>query len=331
MIKLSKTIFLIFLLNNQIQAEQISDDTRLNTVREAQHTLTLNGGNCLELEAEFKNIRKWSENTLKEENISEPNCVCDKKFKKGRECKIDIDNVAPNIVKMYQDKTPKFNGPNCWNNTLVSTGILPHLRYSDPDEMEFWMKSPLCKEKKITDKMEPGDAIAIRTNEGEYHGFIYISDKMSWSKNGYSKRSKYDLQTTENVFDVYKVPENCQRITTDQEVPKECTTFGNVYQCRSWDDYWNEVKETANVDEEIDSKLNNIDCLTSKYVFGDISPSPQTVSLIEASLDAIAFEVMDLKNKLTDKTPEAESIYVQRAVHRINSLKTQYELTSAYY
>ncbi|EQC46214.1 hypothetical protein [Bacteriovorax sp. Seq25_V] len=310
-------------------AEKISNETSIKTIREAKHSLTLKGNNCKDLNKEFNDIKKWSAKKFKSKNSeSKPDCKCDEET---NICKINIDKIAPEIVKLYQDRTPKFNGPNCWNSTLVTTGILPHPRYSTPEEMEFWMKSPLCREKKLDEEMEPGDAIAIRNFEGEYHGFIYVSDKISWSKNGYNKRAKYDLQGTENVFDVYGVPEKCQRIAVQAEIPKECAKYANVYQCRSWNEYWSEVKESANVDEDIDTRLDNIDCLTSKYVFGDISPSPEAVKLIEATLDAISFEVVDLKNKLSKETPEAERVYVQRAVHRISSLKEQFYLTSGYF
>jgi hypothetical protein len=68
----------------------------------------------------------------------------------------------------------------------------------------------------------------------EVHGFTYISDELSFSKNGVSRFSPYMVQSLEGVFKYYGVKsEDCWFVRRD-DIAKQrsCKVYGNVYKCR---------------------------------------------------------------------------------------------------
>lgn len=272
---------------------------------------------CEDIENEVKIITSWNKQKLQEENTQ--NCEC-----KNGNCILNITQRLPEVVKLYEGKRPDVNGPNCWNSTLVTAGILPHIRYSTPEEMEFWMKSPLCTEKKMSEEMEPGDVVAIRGEDSsEYHGFIYISDKISWSKNGFNRVKKYDLQDPLDVFETYGVEKECQRSIGNN---KKCDKYANIYKCQPWDEYWEKVDEgiKSRVDESVELSLNHIECSLSESLFQKALIDQSSMDLMFNSLAIVEMLVLDLKEDLKEDASEEEKLYIDRSLHRILSIKDQY-------
>lgn len=310
----------LFCLSIKISlAETLTDKNSDVEVFREDKSIYLSAFNCEDIQNELVNIKKWSKQDYTQPSTQK--CECLDGF-----CKLNITNEIPEIVRLYEEKRPEVNGPNCWNNTLVTTGILPHLRYSSPEEMEFWMKSPLCQEKKITDKMEPGDVIAIREKDSqEYHGFVYISEKMAWSKNGFNKKNLYNVQNLIGVFDIYGVKTECQRNVGNT---KQCKKYANVYKCKSWDEYWKNVDESikARVDENIEHSINQIECSLSESLFNKALIDKKSMDLMFNSLAIVEILVQDIKENLDKDASEDEKLYIDRALQRILSIKEQYYL-----
>lgn len=321
MIFLKLTLLAVFSL--QTLAKPINKkNADLEAVREG-NKIYLTGLKCRKIKNELRNLKKWAKQFTKlsedvAEKIWDSDCECDEFY-----CKLDITNLSPELVKLYEDKRPDISGPNCWNNSLVTVGILPHYRYSTPEEMEFWMKSPLCRERRPNEKISPGDVVAIRDEKkDEYHGFVYISDNLGWSKNGFSNNSAYGIQDLKGVFDVYGVTKNCQR---KYGMDTKCEKFANIYKCESWDKYWSKVDEKtkAKLDQDIEESLNYVECNISNFVFDEKTIDKNVTELIQNTIQILEYDILDKKAAMTKNTSEAERIYIDRAYYRILSIKEQ--------
>lgn len=190
----------------------------------------------------------------------------------------------PEILQINLDKSVEKFGPNCWNATLVATGILPELRYSTYKEMTFWMNSKFCREKDLDEPIEIGDVIAIRelltgaNTYSEVHGFIYMDEKLSFSKNGATKKEPYLLQSTDMVFSSYNVLKECRRIKGIPKDDLKCLQrWANIYKCEAIKPLSIRAKDIF--EDKIESEKNNnlkhiwlvekLDHLISKIIFNN--------------------------------------------------------------
>jgi hypothetical protein len=170
-----------------------------------------------------------------------PACTCE-----GTRCDVRIDTVAPNLVKKMENVVPDYDGPNCWNAALVFAQIVPSFRHSSEAEISFWLSSPLCRELGAQEEPSPGDIVEIRQgNRTEIHGFIYLTPELALSKNGNKASSPYYLQTPEEVFGVYSVPEACRRV---QGVRAECSVYANYFTCEPYSKYVSQVRPPVTTD-----------------------------------------------------------------------------------
>ncbi|MFZ4714820.1 MAG: hypothetical protein ACOYL6_13970 [Bacteriovoracaceae bacterium] len=236
--------------NNNVQVQRVKD------------RILLQGKDCKLLIEESKAIKEWTKKL--EENFVEQNCT-----NVAGEYNLDITDLVPNFVKEHQSVCPKNSGPNCWNGALVGSKILDNLRYTTPEEMNFWMTSPLCHEVDTSkEPLKPGDVIAVRNNpSSEVHGFIHISENLVFSKNGFYKGSPYSFQSPENVFNVYQVKPEC-RVAFHQPPPeKDCPLYANYFRCESFDNFEKKQKSKNENFDSINKILSGLECQISEYTF----------------------------------------------------------------
>lgn len=257
-----------------------------------------------------KSIAEWTKNT-KEKDSCPPLSKPQRKSRGLGKCELDITNCIPAHVAKYQGVRPESAGPNCWNLALVMKGILPNLRYTTPEEMAFYMNPPLCRQLKNDEAKIPGDLGAIRAISGnsskEYHGFIYISDKVAYSKNGYSTANPYTLQTLENVYDVYGVPGKKECRENELNYSKQCNRAASYFRCISMDEY---LKQNPNTPEKIMSALNTIKdfegCVESRAFTGSEFSDAATAVITDSS-KALAFYLEEeLKANQSENTENTE-------------------------
>lgn len=221
-------------------------------------TIFLKGSSCEILDKEAGTLAEWTKK-VKEIPSDQAECKCSNSV-----CTKEVSAVLPEIVNSTQFVKPSFSGPNCWNASLVAAKIIPQLRYSTPQEMDFWVKSPLCKEKKSGEKLAPGDIVAImHKTDGQFHGFVNISENLAFSKNGTENDNPYTLQDPKNVFKVYEVKPECERVDN----PGKCKTYAKYYSCMSMEDY---RKTKGSQDKELMDTIvavNNLECSLSKTLF----------------------------------------------------------------
>jgi hypothetical protein len=198
--------------------------------RGADGGLLLSGSDCRSLREQVSALANWKAR-LGETPSAAPACRC-----ADGSCSVPIDGVAPEMVIAFHGLRAGRWGPNCWNAALVSAKILPVARFSPPEEMTFWMDSPLCRELAGAEAPRPGDIVAIRDQAAaEVHGFVYISDELAFSKNYLTTVAPYALQSPEQVFGEFPVAARCRKRAGSSS--PECPAYANVFRCRTLGEY----------------------------------------------------------------------------------------------
>ena len=232
----------------------------------ADKTIIFTADNCDELIDQAQAILTWSNKLGEHLDTPLPRCTCS-----GSRCEMDFYSISPRLAQQYHNVKPMISGPNCWNRALVFAGILPTLSYSGPEQMSHWTNSPLCTKREEGETPMPGDVVAIRSNaNSEVHGFTYLSDKLSFSKNGYSKYSPYKYQTTASVFDVYDVSDECWNVPNTPAYGSTCyRARGTFYSCISLDQYLENMNLfISEQTRDIMNELTAIGDLLFKRAFG---------------------------------------------------------------
>ncbi len=256
----------------------------------------LQSSDCATLRNQAKALNQWDKHQVTAIQISP--CHCEKGV-----CDLNVNSVVPHWIREKQGTCSAFDGPNCWNSSLVSSGILPHLRYTSPEEMSFWLSSPLCQERKENEPVQPGDIIAIRTGKTEeVHGFINLTPELAFSKNGYAQGTLYQLQSPNNVFAVYDVPPNCRRVYKAPTENLKCQNYANYFKCDSIDSYlmkhpWKNQDQKSTWDA-----LSNMDCEISALALTNTGPG-MAMDLMKSSILAIQKLTNDkiAKSNLSDE------------------------------
>ncbi len=248
-------------------------------VKKESGKIFLTGKSCALLMKQANAIHRWKNPSLK--NLNPNICSC------SENCSINVTQIVPQIVQEKQEVCSLSDGPNCWNSSLVTSGILPNLRYSTGPEMKFWMESPLCRERSPNEEIEPGDVVAIRDSSGdEVHGFIHITEELSFSKNGYSKNAKYSLQSPSGVFEVYGVEAKCRREFKKPSSEKACALYANYFKCEPIDEYLkaNPIKNSEQLDTW--KALDSFECEISGIALSNFFKKDQ-VELFKLSISSI--------------------------------------------
>lgn len=218
----------------------------------------IQGNDCQLLKKEADALMAWTQKV--KEKAKKEKCSCSEGV-----CLQKVTAQIPAFAKDKQFKKSKNDGPNCWNATLVASKIVPQVRYTSQNEMNFWMSSPLCREKNTGEPLSPGDVVAIRNgDDGEVHGFIHLSDNLSFSKNGYDRSMAYSLQDPDFVFDTYEVPKECRRKVGE---PEECHIWANYFTCQSMDDYLEKHPIKDKNLKTMIKQINEIECNISEMAF----------------------------------------------------------------
>ena len=230
--------------------------------RDVKGTLLMKGASCELIQKQGVALSHWKEK-LHEGTSSLESCQC----KSQGDCSMSIDSVLPKFVAEIYGTKAEYGGPNCWNAVLVAGKFIPNLRFSTPEEMSFWMDSPLCREMESSEVLQPGDIMAIRhVGEGEVHGFVYVTDELTFSKNAYYRKDAYLLQNPDPIFTQYGAPEGCRKKESAKD-PK-CRNYVTYYRCGLLDDYLAARKNSISESFEISSKqLFNVECELSDLVF----------------------------------------------------------------
>lgn len=205
--------------------------------------IVMSGAKCDELKTEVEAIKNWSESMGESVKCS----VAYSEIQETGKCEVDISSCVPLHVSLFQDNKSKFRGPNCWNLSLLLSKIVPAMRYSQPKEMSFYMRAPLCRNLLNGEQRKPGDIGVIRrvndrkllrpASFNEVHGFIYVSDNLVYSKNGMGEFVPFRLQDFEGVLTKYKVSTKPDCRSNELDTDSKCGVATAYYRCDSFKGY----------------------------------------------------------------------------------------------
>jgi hypothetical protein len=239
---------------------------------------------------------------------------------------MDVTNCVPDHVAKYAGKSPKLLGANCWNLAMVFKGILPALRYSTPDEMAFFMRSPLCRPLEPGEKRMAGDIGSIRAKEkalqyvpckpgigtqcdgdysiGEYHAFIYISDNLVYEKDGYGEYP-YNIIDTKTLHsdDFYPVPDKPECRENQSKISDECPRAMSYYRCSSMDSY---VKAHPEIPSELLKIMNSYGNSDRCFQKWDLDMNGTGFPLDGTALNSVLQTSQALVKYLKDETQKAQ-------------------------
>jgi hypothetical protein len=128
-------------------------DTTYSLVRDPSGKLILSAPTCAETETALGALRSWTT------RLGERTGDAPRPNPSGQRCSADATASVPALVRELQGRETKANGPNCWNTTLLTLGMVESIRFSIDREMTFWMDSPYCRELDDGETPLPGDAI----------------------------------------------------------------------------------------------------------------------------------------------------------------------------
>lgn len=196
--------------------------------RDAGGMLILKGEDCAIIEIQVKALARWKLR-LNEPAPETVTCRCS-----AADCQAGISSVTPAFINLTHGTRARRWGPNCWNTVLVASKILEASSFTSPEEMSYWMKSPLCRVLRAGETPQPGDIIAIRDQaEQELHAFINLTEGLSFSKNNFMAAAPFALQNPEAVYREYPVPAGCRQ----PGHPASCPIHTDFFRCITAEDY----------------------------------------------------------------------------------------------
>ncbi len=238
----TKLIIIPLLLLTAIYNSAAADEPRAQVAvdRGADGALVLSGTDCPTLERQSAALADWR-SRLHESAGSPDICRCEAGI-----CTLNISPAAPDFVNLTHGTKAGRWGPNCWNTALVSNKILSAPSFTSPEEMTFWMKSPLCRALRAGESPRPGDIIAIRDQSGaEVHGFVYLTDELSFSKNYLTAAAPFALQSPEAVYQEFPVAAECRAPGTSAP---GCAARSDYFRCSTLGDYQSSMSPAPDQD-----------------------------------------------------------------------------------
>ncbi|MEA9355097.1 hypothetical protein SHI21_02740 [Bacteriovorax sp. PP10] len=286
-------LFLLVSLYSQLSLAELQME------RDANNRLLLSHESCDELIKNTKVLDQWTKNSHEKKscpvNFQSP-------VQKNNRCSYDVTDCLPDHVIKYGGVSPKYNGPNCWNLALVMKNILPALRHTTNEEMAFYMSSPLCRQIKNGEPKIPGDVGAIRktsgVDQGEYHGFIYISDNLVYSKNGLAKENPYMILSTNIMMDVYTVPKDPKCRKNEMDPSANCDFSTSYFRCMSMEEYL----AKQNTPKEIMTAIRDVDNFDKCLESTTLSDQPLSKRAEKNLFDSLNV----ISNYLYDETEKAK-------------------------
>jgi hypothetical protein len=74
---------------------------------------------------------------------------------------LPILNCLPTFAKTYHNLRLVKSGPNCWGTAMSFKKLSLKPRFMWPEEIEYWMDSPVCRKLDVDEAKAPGDIINV--------------------------------------------------------------------------------------------------------------------------------------------------------------------------
>lgn len=281
--------------------------------------LILADKNCSAIQKNAEALRSW---TLK---FKEENCSLPKPNKTSGGCDLDITFCVPELVRKNQGIDPGVLGPNCFNLALVMNNIVPAFRETSPSELRGLVRPPLCYKLSDDETPSPGD-IGLYSSapqkgdmsfgkDPEKHAFIFVSEKLAFTKNGRAG-SPYSLMSVDEMKRYSEaVDANCKYLESG------CQSV-NYYRCQSIADWMNLNPGLNPVILDGFNKMNTLEkCMQSSYT------NPELTKHIRSNVqDVIAALDFYLDQQIKDQgraLTKEDRFLLSTLAERMNSIHTQ--------
>ncbi len=74
---------------------------------------------------------------------------------------ISVADCLPELALKQAGKKLYHQGPNCWGTAMSFHGLSIKPRFLWPEEIHYWMDSPVCRKLEVGEPMLPGDVINV--------------------------------------------------------------------------------------------------------------------------------------------------------------------------
>lgn len=128
-----------------------------------KHELILTGSNCEMLLKQQAALCSWKKKVVTNFTPAALAKSC-QVVKKGK-YKLTLLDCLPEFAKEYQDKKLIHDGPNCWGTAMSFHKLSTKPRFMWPQEMQYWMDSPVCRKLNVGEARMPGDVINVYAPE----------------------------------------------------------------------------------------------------------------------------------------------------------------------
>ncbi len=279
----------------------------VNVYRQDDGSIVLTGENCDFIKRQTSALSNWKQNLNEIPTKPVSACSCD-----SFRCYMTVDEVLPAFVKNYQDINAGRWGPNCWNTVLLASKILPVARFSPPEEMNFWMTSPLCKEVHESEMPQPGDIAAIRdSNLNEVHASVFITEELSFSKNALTTLASYQLQSSIGIFSIFPVQFTCRHRNGN---PSDCPTYVNYYRCSSFADYTkNQNLTLSDRYLQLEALVLEQELMVSKIIF-EWKTNPDLQHASPEILRNIQFKIIGVRDEVINRSADITATPDQKLI-----------------
>ena len=138
--------------------------------------LILTSSSCDHLVSNAQSLCQWKkqlEPDFSLPTISQAQC---RKLSNGK-FSLTNNSCLPQFAKNYHHKKLVNSGANCWGTAMSFKNISTKPRYIWPEEMEYWMNSPVCRKLDVGESLKEGDIINV-------YGPEYIFEEASLNDKG---------------------------------------------------------------------------------------------------------------------------------------------------
>jgi hypothetical protein len=136
----------------------------LFSVVSAYAETALTGSSCEKLLEQTRAICEWKK-TLEPDFVIPSLSARDCKTVKKGTFSLNVPACLPEFVQKYSSKKLANSGPNCWGTTMNFHGLSKTPRFFWPEEMQYWMESPMCRKLSPGETLLPGDVINVYSPE----------------------------------------------------------------------------------------------------------------------------------------------------------------------
>jgi hypothetical protein len=126
--------------------------------------LRLTASSCEKLRAQHDALCAWKKSIEPDFVIPASSSSVCQKTRTGR-FEMREKECLPEFTKKYTDRKLYHHGPNCWGTALSFHGLSPKPRFVWPEEIQYWMESPVCRKLSVGEAPQPGDVVNIYAPE----------------------------------------------------------------------------------------------------------------------------------------------------------------------